>query len=356
MPEESRDPILVIGAGVLGLSTATLLQDTYPNSCITIVAAELPGTSAPSVDYASMWAGAHYRPIPRSTPQLEDEAQLAMRSAQVMKTISTQSPEAGVAFMQGVEYLDSLTQDVIAFKTGDVYAGKDDGFRILDQSELPTAVQWGCEYRTFCVNVRIYCQWLLDRFVRRGGTVIQQRLPNAAAAFEMAREHGLGQVKTVVNCSGRNFDQDAKMTIIRGQTVLVRQQYHQTITRQNRDGTWAFLIPRPRNGGTIVGGTKEIGDHESQPRPQTRKTLLQNAVNSFPDFVDKVDDFDVVQDNVGRRPWREGGVRTEVEFIDGECQIIHGYGAGGRGYELSWGVAERILGLVRQSTGATPRL
>lgn len=356
MPESFTDPILVIGAGVLGLSTATLLQDSHPNMSITIVAAELPNASPPSADYASMWAGAHYRPIPRSTPQLEDEAQLAIRTAQIMKTISTHSPEAGVAFTQGIEYLESPSEDVSSLKTGDVYAGQEDTFRVLDPSELPNAVQWGCAYRTYCVNVQLYCQWLLDRFVGRGGTVIRQRLPNAAAAFNLARDRELGQVKTVVNCSGRNFDQDAKMTIIRGQTVLVRQQYHQTITRQNRDGTWAFLIPRPRNGGTIVGGTKEIGDHESQPRPQSRQTLLQNAVDSFPDFVDKVEDFDVVQDNVGRRPWREGGVRTEVEFIDRERRIIHGYGAGGRGYEVSWGVAERILGLVKHSTVATPRL
>ena len=352
----STTPIVVIGAGVLGLSTATLLQSHYPQSSIIIIAAELPSTPTPSADYASMWAGAHYRPIPGSTRQLENEAQLAFRTAEVMKTIAANSPEAGVAIMHGIEYLENPPEEVLRLKTGDVYAWNDDEFRILDQSTSPPGVKWGCEYQSYCVNVQVYCQWLLDRFLERGGKVICHRLRDAAAAFELGAERGIDNLQTVVNCSGRNFDLDTKMRIIRGQTVLVKQQYHQTITRQNRDGSWSFLIPRPRNGGTIVGGTKEVDDLETKPRSESRRILLQSAVDNFPDFIDKVEDFKVVKDNVGRRPWREGGVRIEVEAIGGQTRIVHGYGAGGRGFELSWGVAERILELVIDSSKPSPRL
>ena len=124
----------------------------------------------------------------------------------------------------------------------------------------------GCQYKSYCVNVLVYTKWLLDRFVETGGRIVVQRLGAAEEAFEVAEKNGLGKVDVVVNCSGRNFDQDSKVKIIRGQTVLVRQQYHRTITGQNKDGTWSFLIPRPCGGGTIVGGTKEHGDWESQPR------------------------------------------------------------------------------------------
>lgn len=57
----------------------------------------------------------------------------------------------------------------------------------------------------------------------------------------------------------------------------------------------------------------------------------------------------MVRDIVGRRPAREGGLRIEVEEIDvdgKERRIVHGYGAGGRGYELSWGAARDIAALV----------
>lgn len=356
MMSTSTEPIIVIGAGVIGLSCATVLQSRYPKAAITIIAAEFPDARLPSVDYASVWAGAHYRPIPPSTPQLRDEAQLAFRTAEIMKKIARDSPEAGVAIMQGVEYLESPAEEVLSLRTGDAYAGPGDEFRILDKSELPEGVNWGCGYHTYAVNVEIYCQWLLDQFIAKGGKARQHRLSNATEAFELVQGNGRGNTKTVVNCSGRNFDQDPKMKIIRGQTVLVKQQYHKTITRQNRDGSWTFLIPRPRGGGTIVGGTKEIGDPDEKARPETRSKLLQLCVEAFPDFVDSIEKFDVVKDNVGRRPWREGGIRIEIESLNQDRRVIHGYGAGGRGYELSWGVAEKVVELVRSSSSVNARL
>jgi len=344
----SEHTIVIIGAGVLGLSTATLLQTKDPKCKVVIMATELPTTPSPTADYASVWAGAHYRPIPGTIRQLEDEAELAIRTAEIMKRIARETPEAGVGTMPGIEYLDDPPEANLTLKTGDVYAGPDDHFRVLEKAELLPGAQWGCEYDSYSVNVPVYSKWLLDKFITGGGQVIQHKLKAAEEAFDCAQEAGLGTVSTVVNCSGRNFDRDPRMNIIRGQTVLVRQQYDKTVTRQNRDGTWAFLIPRPRGGGTIVGGSKEIGDWEAGVRPETRQKLLQQSVDSFPDFVDSVEQFDVLKDNVGRRPWRDGGLRIEVEALDSNRRIVHGYGAGGRGYELSWGAAERIVELTAQ--------
>jgi D-amino-acid oxidase len=351
MPTET---IAVIGAGVIGLSTARLLQKRFPmpKTQIIIIAAELPTTTTPSADYASAWAGAHYRPIPRSTPQLDDEARMAMHTAETMRQIARGNPEAGVAEMKGVEYLEAPEDFVWALKTGmkEGYAWPGDNFRVLDKNELPKGVKWGCEYDTYCVNVALYCRWLLSRFQADGGRVVNHSLRNSEEAFEVVgRLLNVGEVSKVVNCSGRNFDHDPNTKVIRGQTVLVRQQYHQTITRQCADGSWAFLIPRPGGGGTIVGGSKEIDDYETKQRPETRSTLLEQAVRYFPDFVDDTRDFNVVKNNVGRRPWRQGGLRLETEPTTAGM-VIHGYGAGGRGYELSWGAAARIVDAVISSS------
>lgn len=352
----SPSPIIIIGAGVTGLSVASLLQRALPDTALTIIAAEVPTTKTPSPDYASMWAGAHYRPIPGTTRQLSDEFDMGLRTAQIMKQIAREIPEAGVGIMPGVEYLENPPEEIKELRTGDVYAGPGDEFRVFDEKELPKGAKWGCEYQSYCVNIRTYSRWLLDGFLSKGGQIVQHRLTSATEAFEYARKSGMGDVSTVVNCSGRNFDQDDKMKIIRGQTVLVAQQYDKTVTRQNKDGSWTFLVPRPRGGGTIVGGTKEIDDWEGKARPETRQKLLQACAEAFPDFVDSVDRFEVVQDNVGRRPWREGGYRIEVESVGRDRTIVHGYGAGGRGYELSWGAAERVAELVKASVGARTRL
>ncbi|KAK5266197.1 hypothetical protein LTR99_008196 [Exophiala xenobiotica] len=348
--------IIIIGSGVTGLTVANLMRTELPFANITIIAAETPTTPCPSADYASMWAGAHYRPIPRSSRQLEQEFDMALRTAKFMKGIAKEAPEAGVKLTPGVEYLEDPPKAILSLKTGDMYAGPDDEFRVLEQAELPLGVKWGCEYQSYCINVPVYSKWLLDRFLTSGGRVVKHCLSSAAEAFEFAEKNGLGKVSMIVNCSGRNFDQDPKVKSIRGQTVLVKQEYDRTVTRQNRDGTWSFLIPRPLHGGTIIGGTKEIGDMEERPRPQTREQLLRQSVKSFPDFVESVQKFEVVKDNVGRRPWREGGYRIEIESITRDKKIVHGYGAGGRGYELSWGAAEKIVALVKQATTIAPKL
>lgn len=347
----SDDPIVVIGAGVLGLSTCVLLKSRSPVRPITLLAAELPSES-PSISYtpsyASAWAGAHYRPIYPSNPQLEAESRLAQCTFEMMKDIATETPEAGVKLLQGVEYLDRPGEGELGMRDGDAYAGPGDGFRILENGkELIGGVRWGCEYETYCVNVPVYCAWLLRRFQERGGRVVKMRIGAVMEAFHVRTDDGGKEVLTVVNCSGTNFGQDASVKLIRGQTVLVKNPYHRTVTRQYADGRWATLIPRPLAGGTIVGVSKEIGDEEENPRPETRQLLLKQSVECFPDFVKRLDDFEVLRDNVGRRPFREGGLRMEVEEVDGgRRRIVHGYGAGGRGYELSWGAAERLVELV----------
>lgn len=88
--------------------------------------------------------------------------------------------------------------------------------------------------------------------------------------------------------------------------------------------------------------------------PAIRKTLLSNAAKWFPFASDGVQTFDVVKDIVGRRPAREGGFRLQAETIgvvgvDGNRRtgnVVHAYGMGGRGVELSWGVAEDVTGVL----------
>ncbi|KAL9112596.1 MAG: hypothetical protein Q9227_003167 [Pyrenula ochraceoflavens] len=345
-----RETIVVIGAGVWGLTTANLLRERQPTSRVAIVAAEFPGDPNPSVDYASMWAGAHYRPVPGNSAQLRMEEILAKRTFKKMQRIAKDEPEAGVEVVRGVEYLENPEDVHSQLKSGDEYAGPGDGFRVLEKDELPLEVRWGCEYASYCVNVPIYCSWLLWRFIASGGKVIKARLGDAKEAFDIAKED-LGHVRIVVNCSGRNFDNDPSGFVIRGQTCLVRTKYPKTVTRQNKDGTWVAIIPRPLNGGTIIGVSKEPHDLEDRPRAETRDLMLSKVKEQFTDLLEPGKDFEIIRDNVGRRPARQGGPRLEIEMLaDGRRKIVHGYGAGGRGYELSWGIAERLVDLIGEGS------
>lgn len=129
----------------------------------------------------------------------------------------------------------------------------------------------------------------------------------------------------------------------------MRNTCSETITRQNTDGSWSFCIPRPLDGGTIIGGTKQPHDWDPSPSLETRERLLANATKWFPFTAESGGKFDVIRDIVGRRPAREGGMRIEIEKLADGKSLVHSYGAGGRGFELSRGAAEDTAGLMLEN-------
>ncbi|KAL2815128.1 FAD dependent oxidoreductase superfamily [Aspergillus granulosus] len=341
-----KETIVVIGAGVIGLSTAVRLQQSLPSRSkvsVLLVARDWPSTT--SLNYASPWAGAHYRPVPGSTPQALREEKQAQATYAHFKTEATISG-SGVARVEGIEHLEAPPPEYLNSKAIDTHYAHLDGFRQLSAGELPAGVKWGVRYDSFCVNSPVYCAYLLRKFILHGGETREYTLANPGEAFYLAPN-----VKTVVNCSGVGIG-DPKSFIIRGQTCLVRNPCPVTLTRQNADGSWSFSIPRPLEGGTIIGGTKAPHDWDPNPSLEVREKLLENAKKWFPFTPESGGEFDIVRDIVGRRPAREGGMRIETENLLGGKRIVHGYGAAGRGFEISWGVAGDIVALVRGEGGA----
>lgn len=92
-----------------------------------------------------------------------------------------------------------------------------------------------------------------------------------------------------------------------------------------------------------------------------REKLLSMFSATYPKILGGNSQFRVVRDIVGRRPTRHGGPRIEAEEIKPEEDkagkvVVHAYGLGGRGYELSWGVAEEVLELVEKSVPLQSKL
>jgi len=56
-------------------------------------------------------------------------------------------------------------------------------------------------------------------------------------------------------------------------------------------------------------------------------------------------EFEVLSEQVGLRPARGGGVRVEMENIDGFV-VCHAYGHAGAGYQNSVGSANKVVKLL----------
>jgi glycine/D-amino acid oxidase-like deaminating enzyme len=137
---------------------------------------------------------------------------------------------------------------------------------------------------------------------------------------------------------------------------LVANLCDATVTRQYADGSWAFCVPRNFEGGTIIGGTKEPDSWDSEPSLEVRERLCRNFVATYPKIADESGSVRVLKDVVGRRPARHGGARLEREEVAPGKAVVHAYGLGGRGYELSWGVAETIASLVADGGSTKARM
>ncbi|KAH7180086.1 uncharacterized protein B0J16DRAFT_348146 [Fusarium flagelliforme] len=351
--------IVIVGAGVIGLSTALRIQDRIlPKNKpppIVIIARHFPNET--SINYATPWAGAHYRPCPGNTPQLLQEAVWAKKTYDTLDSWSEKDNiTAGVEFMLGEEFFECLAPeyvDVAKDVSKSAYDHLKSSFKLFTSNELSAisdSLKLGFSYRTYSLNSPLYASFLQRRFQNRGGRVRQYTLTSLEEVFSIE-----DSVSVVINCSGTGFG-DAKVFPIRGQTCLVGNTIAKTVTRQNSDGTWSFAIPRPLQGGTIIGGTKEPHNWDPYPSSETRQILLCNAAKWFPfesegyipTSARASDRFQVVRDIVGRRPAREGGLRLETERLT-QGIIVHAYGVGGRGIELSWGIADEVVTLLHQN-------
>ncbi|KAH8906001.1 FAD dependent oxidoreductase-like protein [Coniochaeta sp. PMI_546] len=346
--------VVVIGAGVIGLTAAVRLQAEGYN--VTIIAKDFPAPSETidslaSINYTSPWGGAHNRWIPPPLGSVREHG-MAVKTYSSMEVLSTTNPEAGITFMKGIEYIEAPGPEYAELTEERAGELKMPGFRLLRPDEFPDEnVMWGCEYDTWCVNPMVYCAFLLRRLVHRGGKVLKRELRDPLEVYAM---RDLKPTDLVVNASGIGFG-DRHVYPTRGQTCLVANLCDATVTRQNRDGTWTFCVPRNFEGGTIIGGTKEVDDWDPQPRGTVREELLTSFAATYPRVLDNgKEGFKVIRDIVGRRPTRKGGMRLELEHNLQSYPVVHAYGLGGRGYELSWGVAEEVVALVKEATSSIP--
>lgn len=351
--------IVIVGAGVIGLSTALAISEnlTIPHK-LTIIASHFPDDKKLSPEYTSPWAGAHYRPEPARNEAQRREARMKRVTHDYFKKLAESNPESSVKFVNGIEYFDEPSQDYINCSGG--YTDGVEDFKVLPDHALPPGVALGTSYTTWVLNAPLYIQFLQRKLkMQYNVTFVKARINSLKHLFQK-----IGDCSVLINCSGKGLQYyggyDHKSYSARGQTLLIRPPpdcpLKSTITHQLADGEWTYCIPRPLYGGVIVGGTKQVDDSKTQPREKDSIDIIKRARELFPELMktkgrgEKY--FDVEKVNVGLRPARKGGFKLEIEN-HGDSVIIHAYGAGGMGYELSYGAGMKVYELLSQLLART---
>ncbi|KAI9248044.1 hypothetical protein BDA99DRAFT_525614 [Phascolomyces articulosus] len=339
--------IVVIGAGIVGLSTALALQEKGYR--VTIVAKWLPGDM--HIEYTSPWAGAHWRTMAPNSDKLLQEFD-AVTYRKFFEFAKIHPRESGIMVLPAIDYYDELNPDTQTpwFQS----LVKD--FEFVPQNELPPGAKIGHRYTTVVFNAPHYIHWLLHQFKSRGGIVVRRELIHIRDSFDL--NDGWGQVDAVVNCTGlraRYLDgvNDTNVYPTRGQTVIVYAPHvKETVTHLGSEGI-TYLIPRS-DGTVVLGGTANKHDFNPNVEKAIVESILTRTQMLYPKLTEGGSKpIQIVGNGVGLRPSRVGGVRIEPEIYkksnNQDMLVIHAYGHGGFGYQSSWGAAQYISNLVQKN-------
>ena len=228
-------------------------------------------------------------------------------------------------------------------------------FEPLPTSALPpnANIASGVSFTTITVDVPTHLASLLSAFKARGGRTIRATLPTKhgfAAALRHASELVDDETYAFINATGlgaRDLVPDNKMYPTRGQTIVVRGEAKRVSTFEGI-GTIRYVIPRKGSGTSVLGGTKEAGNWDTEPDERTTRDILEGCKVLAPELL-RDGEFEVVKVQVGLRPSRDGGARVEREVVEGEggrWRVVHNYGHSGAGYQNSVGCARKVVGLV----------
>jgi D-amino-acid oxidase len=314
----SPPPVIVVGAGVIGLSTAIrLLEAGIPVRVRT--RERTPHTT-------SDVAGAVFYPY-RAEPRERMAGWGKVSYARFLDL--ARDAESGVVVSEMLEVLREPSPDPW-------WAEMVAEFRHADPASLPPGFRDGYRFRTARIDMPRYLRSLERRLVALGGDIEMQEVRDLRALTAEAR--------LVVNCTGlgaRELVADGALFPIRGQMVRVAcPGLADCLLDENVPGGLTYIVPR--RDEVMLGGTAQEGDWSLKPDPETEARILERCRALLP-ALGRAETLGRV---VGLRPGRRQ-VRLEPEGGERGASIIHNYGHGGAGVTLSWGCAEEVLALVR---------
>ncbi|KYG48090.1 hypothetical protein M433DRAFT_451990 [Acidomyces richmondensis BFW] len=357
----SKQHVVVIGAGVIGLTSATFLAKA--GYLVSIIAAHMPGDA--SIEYTSPWAGAHWRTHASSNDQMLCDWDLQTynewQKLLEMESKNLKMPRSGLKIYESLHYWDGDVEEDLWWAP---YVKE---FRQLSTSQEPClsiaklsppgepVIQNAASSQSIAVNVPHYLKYLQDKARSQGVRFIKARLPEKVGLSKALREaenlilaDGGCRPNAYVNATGlgaAKLTGDEALYPIRGQTVLVKGEAVAIRTRIG-DGYVAYCIPRPGSGTTILGGVKEVGNWSGGIDPETTRKIQDRCSYIVPELLTGKDGgFEIISVQCGLRPGRKGGPRIEKEVVD-EKKVIHAYGHAGAGYQNSIGCARAVVKLV----------
>jgi D-amino-acid oxidase len=318
--QESHVDVLVLGAGVSGLTTAVALAESGEHQ-VRVVTKDDP-LHTTSVAAGAVWA---LYSVAGDT-RVHDWAEQTLR---VFDELHDQRLTESIRRIPGrlVSRQPEISPPPEAALLSDL--------RRCETSELPSGYKSGFHYTAPVVAMPSYLKYLVARLDAAGGKLELQEVDSLRHALEYS--------DTVVNCTGfaaaeSNLGADEEMEPARGRVVVVKNPGIREFLLDDSTGSEStYLIPHGNQ--VVLGGTLERGCRSVEDDPRATRGILDRCAAVDP----RLKDAPVLAVRVGIRPNRRN-VRLEQ---DPELpRLIHNYGHGGSGVSLSWGCAFAVRDLL----------
>lgn len=366
--------VLILGAGVIGMTTAwTLLDKGFK---VTIVAKGWASKgTAEEPDLSSEAAGALWKCLPLEcgpqavTANLETNQKWTLESYKVYSSIASDPTLSGVVELRPCTIVttgpiagNSVLSDKLDFVKKNL-PGFREGSELFEEYDINKTHAGGLsnvyEYTAPVINVG-RAMAFLTKLVEDKGAVLKTATITGDLLHQEAallREYDADVIVNAMGLGAREAAADANVYGLHGALLRLVNDgsdfpviENATIVSSTKvgeaGGDGAFILPR-QDGvlalGTISAAAGSAADltvdsdavREMRARCEDLLPQLKGAR--------LVADHPIVQ---GTRPQRRGGVRVERETRRQGSRIVHAYGHGGAGWSLSIGSAQDTVRLV----------
>jgi D-amino-acid oxidase len=323
--QQRNSDVLVIGAGVIGLTTAICLAET--GARVALHAAEPPARTT-SVAAGAVW-GPHL---------VGSDDRVARWAGETLGTLRDLTCYPFVHVAAG------LTATAGAADTGQVpeFAATASGLTACEPGQVPDGfgAAWRCTAPL--VSMPEYLEYLHDRYLRAGGEPITRVSYPSLAAATAAAHAGGGRV--VVNCPGSGAHRlvpDPQVVPVRGQVVVAENPGLTEFFVGVGAAAWELTYFFPHGKRIVLGGTEQEDDWSLAADQDIARRIVAACAAVEPALGDAA----VIGHRVGLRPFRPQ-VRLEAERAGDGTVVVHNYGHGGAGVSLSWGCARDAAALA----------